>query len=421
MVIRLTVFFFALSLFSFSYSQKGRTVAQPKTETKQKELSKLREEISTIEGQLNKIGTKEKKTFSTIEKFNKQIFLINKLVSNLKEEEEEKQMQIEEIQGQSENLQKELDNLKKNYSSYVNATYKKLYQNKSLYLLSAKSISQGILRQYYLKTFSERGKGDAERIARTQFDLRKLEEEISREKNIKQAIIVQKSEEELRLTSKSKEQQVALKKIKGDKTQLKKELDEKKLAESRIRDIVAKLIARDKERERQREIAEKELRNKNASKKPGATAKEPEVTVRKTPEPISGALTSLKGKMGWPVSGNIIHHYGENRNSSTNTVSLSYGVDIKTSSNAPVKSIYAGEVSAIEFLPGYRTVIIISHGSEFRSVYGNLGSVNVREGQKIAAGTVIGSAGESIEGYQIHFEIWSERRSQNPEVWLSRK
>ena len=181
MVIRLTVFFFALSLFSFSYSQKGRTVAQPKTETKQKELSKLREEISTIEGQLNKIGTKEKKTFSTIEKFNKQIFLINKLVSNLKEEEEEKQMQIEEIQGQSENLQKELDNLKKNYSSYVNATYKKLYQNKLLYLLSAKSISQGILRQYYLKTFSERGKGDAERIARTQFDLRKLEEEISRE------------------------------------------------------------------------------------------------------------------------------------------------------------------------------------------------------------------------------------------------
>jgi septal ring factor EnvC (AmiA/AmiB activator) len=100
---------------------------------------------------------------------------------------------------------------------------------------------------------------------------------------------------------------------------------------------------------------------------------------------------------------------------------LNYGVDIKTSANAPVKSIYSGEISAIEWLPGYRTIVIISHGSNFRSVYGNLQSANVHEGQRVSAGEVIGSAGAGLEGSLLHFEIWNDRQSQNPEIWLTRK
>ena len=408
-----------LVFFLFFISPTGMA-QKAKTETKQKELSQIRNEIQSIESQLHKMSAKEKKTYAAIEKFNKQIFLINKLVASLKEDEEAKEEEIQEIQGQSNSLQSELDVLKQNYSRYIVAVYQKLYQNKLLYFLSSNSISQGLLRQYYLKTFSERGKNDADRILQTQIQLHSLEEQLRREKNIKQAIIVQKSGEENSLAKKATEQQSMLKRIKGDKTQLTKELEQKRIAEQKIRDLVARLIARDKERARQKELADA-AKEKDIAKKSPKTANEKPVIKHTAPGPVSGAMASLRGKMGWPVNGSIVKHYGETRNASTNTVTINYGVDIKTSANAAVKSIYSGEVSAIEWLPGYRTIVIISHGHEFRSVYGNLSTASVHEGQKISAGDVIGSAGSGIEGAMLHFEIWNERQAQNPEVWLARK
>jgi septal ring factor EnvC (AmiA/AmiB activator) len=396
------------------------TAQKAKAEAKQKELSQVRHEIQNLESQLKNMGTKEKKTFAAIEKYNKQMFLINRLIASLHEDEQEKQEEIETIQGQSASLQSELGVLKQNYSRYVTAVYQKLYQNKLLYFLSANSISQGLLRQYYLRTFSERGKNDADRILRTQIELHKLEEQLTREKNIKQAIIVQKADEESYLSRKANEQQSLLKKLKGDKTQLKKELDEKRVAEQRIKDLVNKLIARDREREHQRELAEAKTKA-TPTPKNAAPGKEKPVVKREAPGPVSGPIASLRGKMGWPVNGSVVKHYGETKNSATNTVTLNYGVDIKTSANASVKSIYSGEISAIEWLPGYRTIVIISHGNNFRSVYGNLQSANVHEGQKVSAGEVIGSAGAGLEGSLLHFEIWNDRQSQNPEIWLSRK
>lgn len=395
------------------------TAQKSKTENKQKELSQVRREIQNIESQLSKMGTKEKKTYAAIEKYNKQMYLINKLVASLKEDEEEKEDEIQTIQGESASLQAELAVLKSNYAKYVTAVYQKLYQNKLLYFLSANSISQGLMRQYYLKTFSERGKNDADRIMLTQIELHKMEEQLTREKNIKEAIIVQKTSEEGFLSKKSTEQQSILKKLKGDKSQLNKELDEKKVAEQRIRDLVNKLIARDRERARQKELAES--KSSSASSKSSSVEKERPITKREAPGPVSGPIAALRGKMGWPVSGNITRHYGETRNASTNTVTLNYGVDIRTSANAPVKSIFSGEISAIEWLPGYRTIVIISHGNNFRSVYGNLQAANVHEGQRVTAGQVIGSAGAGLEGSMLHFEIWNDRQSQNPESWLSRR
>ncbi len=412
-----------LFFFCFIFLVNAEYAQKQKAEAKQNELNQVRKEIIQIESQISTMGSKEKKTFSTIEKYNKQIHLINRLISDLQADAEEQEAQISDLQSESDALQTELFTLKKNYAAYITAVYQRLYQNKLLYFLTANSISQALLRQYYLKTFSEHGKTDAERILTTQIELRKLSEQLTREKNIKQAIIIQKSSEETTLGKRAREQQSLLAKIKGDKTQLQKELDEKKRAEQRIRDLVNKLIARDKERKRQKDLAEK---NMTAKEKKASIAAEnapntKEITKRKSPQPVSGPITSQRGQMGWPANGLIIRHYGESKNAATKTVTLNNGIDIKTSANAPVKSIYSGEVSAVEWLPGYRTIIIISHGNEFRTVYGNLGNVNVREGDRVEAGTIIGSAGAGIEGSLLHFEVWNDRRSQNPEVWLARK
>ena len=86
-----------------------------------------------------------------------------------------------------------------------------------------------------------------------------------------------------------------------------------------------------------------------------------------------------------------------------------------------VKSAAEGVVSAIDWIPGYGTVIIITHKEGFRTVYSHLSEVFVKEGDKVKLGSVIAQIGESIEGNIVHFEIWNSRINQNPEIWLAKK
>jgi murein DD-endopeptidase MepM/ murein hydrolase activator NlpD len=100
---------------------------------------------------------------------------------------------------------------------------------------------------------------------------------------------------------------------------------------------------------------------------------------------------------------------------------LNYGVDIKVASDLSVKAVANGIISAIEWIPGYGSIIIISHSGEYRTVYSHLGQIYVQEGDEVKAGQTIASVGESIEGNVLHFEIWNSRENQNPETWLVKK
>ena len=86
-----------------------------------------------------------------------------------------------------------------------------------------------------------------------------------------------------------------------------------------------------------------------------------------------------------------------------------------------MKAVAEGIVSVIDWIPGYGSVIIITHKNEYRTVYSHLSDLYVSEGDKVKMGSVIAKVGESLEGNILHFEIWNSRSNQNPEVWLVKK
>ena len=134
------------------------------------------------------------------------------------------------------------------------------------------------------------------------------------------------------------------------------------------------------------------------------------------------SFSSLKGKLDWPISnGKIIRKYGENKISKTNTVMLNYGVDISASKDVNVKAVSDGIISAIDWIPGYGSVIIVTHKENYRTVYSHLSEIYVNEGDKVKPGNVIAKVGDSLEGRILHFEIWNSRENQNPEIWLAKK
>ena len=241
----------------------------------------------------------------------------------------------------------------------------------------------------------------------------------------------QKTDEERMLEVKKNERKKILNSIKNDKVALKSELDAKRNAEVKIQGLINRLIAeaelrRKAEAERIAKAKEKARAKKLASKS-NTIAEKPDISeeqnydVDLTTAGLS-SFSALKGRMNWPVSGGkIIRNFGENRNERLNTVTLNYGIDIKTSSDADVRSVADGVVSAIDWLPGYGSVLILTHKGDYRTVYSHLSEIFVKEGTHVGMGSVIGKVGESLEGNVLHFEIWNSRNKQNPENWLVRR
>jgi septal ring factor EnvC (AmiA/AmiB activator) len=401
-----------------------------KIKNKQTELSRIKDEISLLESQLKIKTTKEKQSNSDLENYNKQNFLLNTLINRLREEEQLKQEDIEFTLHQIEYIEKEIKTLQSNYSKYVISVYKKGKDDELAALLNSESLQQALLRYKYLQKFSKRREKDLVEFKKNKNDLIVLNNKYEKEKEEKVLLAEQKENEAKILQKKLAERKKLLVSIRRDKTELKKSISLKRSAESKIKNLIAKLIEneerkRKEERERIAKMDSDKLRNENRSKSISTGKKnvnnDAVYDINISTSGLS-SFSALKGKLSWPVSGgHIIRHFGEDRNAKLNTVTLNYGVDIKASSDLNIKSPADGVVSAIDWIPGYGSVIILTHKDGYRTVYSHFSDIFVKEGDKVKPGSVIAKIGESLEGFIVHFEIWNSRNNQNPEIWLARK
>jgi septal ring factor EnvC (AmiA/AmiB activator) len=170
-----------------------------------------------------------------------------------------------------------------------------------------------------------------------------------------------------------------------------------------------------------------------APKPPVATpAPEPEKPVRTenvleaTPEALalSESFESNRGKLPWPVSsGHIIGHFGRQQHAVIERITVENdGVIIGTGKGAPVKAIFQGEVRTVAVIPGGGSLVIIRHGQYFTN-YARLQSVNVRTGDRVSTGQVIGTAGTNeLENLgEVELQIYRGIQKQNPEFWIRKK
>src|ERR1035437_63035 len=397
---------------------------------KQTELARIKAEISSLESQLRINTTKEKQTYTALENYNKQSFLLNTLINRLREEEHLKQEDIDFTHQQIEYIEKEIKILQTNYSKYVTSIYKKGKDDELAALLNSESLQQALIRYKYLQKFSKRREKDLSEFQKNKEDLLTLKDKYEKEKEEKFLLAEQKENEATIMQKKLAERKKVLASIRHDKTELKKSISVKRSAESKIKNLISKLIEaeerkRKEEHERLAKLEAEKLRKESKIKTIPTVKKEVNkdavYDINISTSDFS-SFSSLKGKLNWPVSGgHIVRHFGEDRNAKLNTVTLNYGVDIKASSDLNIKVPADGVVSAIDWIPGYGGVIIITHKDGYRTVYSHFSEIFVKEGDKVKPGSVIAKVGESIEGFIVHFEIWYSRNNQNPEIWLARK
>ena len=118
----------------------------------------------------------------------------------------------------------------------------------------------------------------------------------------------------------------------------------------------------------------------------------------------------------------VISHYGQYAVEGMNNVKLdNKGIDIQGHSGACARAVYSGEVSAVFQMNGLFNVLV-RHG-EYISVYCNLSSASVRQGEHVSTRQVLGKVySDSSDGGRtvLHFQLRKEREKLNPEQWLER-
>jgi len=376
--------------------------------SKNTELKSLQVQITKLEGELNTLSKEEKSNLKVLKKMDQQNLLLGKKIKSLEKEEENKTAIIKKVNNNIASLKRKIKKLQEKYSDYLVWTYKQGERSTLKYLLDAESFQQALVRFSYISHIHKANKSRANEYSEMKSRFEKSVVTLTNEKKEKAKIIDEKGKEKKNLEQKRVAKKNVLSKLKKNKKNVITEITEKRKSEIRIKKMIADLI----ERERLAEIKRREQKLKGE-----LDDYEPKFNYDSFQN-----FAELKGKLSWPITKSKVERgFGENKNKKTKIVTLNYGVDLKTTENTDVYSVAEGIISAIEWIPGYGSVLIITHRNNFRTVYGHLTDINVLEGNKVQAGDIIGKVNGSLEGDILHFEIWNERNYQNPEEWLAKK
>lgn len=109
--------------------------------------------------------------------------------------------------------------------------------------------------------------------------------------------------------------------------------------------------------------------------------------------------------------------YGYRSDPFTKAKKFHYGMDFSAPRGTPVYATGKGKViRADNKSSGYGNHIIIDHGFGYKSLYGHLYKYNVKVGQKINRGDVIGFVGSTgrSSGPHVHYEVFKDEERVNP-------
>jgi murein DD-endopeptidase MepM/ murein hydrolase activator NlpD len=95
------------------------------------------------------------------------------------------------------------------------------------------------------------------------------------------------------------------------------------------------------------------------------------------------------------------------------------GVDLASTANAPVEAANHGIVAYTGYLGIYGNMIIVDHGLGIFTLYGHLNSIDIKNGQEVKKGDIMGHTGVSglAGGDHLHFGIIVGKQFVNPQEW----
>ena len=132
------------------------------------------------------------------------------------------------------------------------------------------------------------------------------------------------------------------------------------------------------------------------------------------------AFNTLRGRLEAPVPGQVVGRFGADR--STGGTQWK-GVFIRSASGREVRAVADGQVVYSDWLRGFGNLVIIDHGDNYLTVYGNNEALFKSTGDRVAGGDVVAAVGDSGGNPEsgLYFEIRHNGRPVDPLEWIRLK
>ena len=193
-------------------------------------------------------------------------------------------------------------------------------------------------------------------------------------------------------------------KVRQDRKSYEASLKELQTNASRLQAMITRLNA----------LSRRKLTSRH--EKPGARLK----PLAELPPVPDRGFASQKGRMSFPVRGEIIESYGKHKHPEFNSFTFSKGLSISASSGSEIKAIYEGTVIFADYFKGFGNMIIVDHGGGYFSLYAHASRLAKKVGVEVARHDTIGEVGDvdSSKGSMLYFEIRHQGKPVDPAGWV---
>mgnify|MGYP001195298031 FL=1 len=393
------IFIISITFFSLAFSQRTQRDFERELKAQNSAIQSLKDEIETTKKRINSENKKEKSSVRKVSNLSEEIGLLQKLVKELVKEEKLLMTDISRMERKINESENNLEELRKLYAKRLAMMYKKGQISNLERVLSSTSWRQAIYRSKYLKIISKIDRETHDTIRSLLIEVGK--QKLGLESALRKKRYLKREREKTlsQVRSKKKKEQRELTRIRKSQKELKNYLSEKQVGMNQLEVIIKKI---------REDIARLEREERIRKQQMALSSKE---------------FPKLKGQISWPAEGRVAAKFGRQWNPKLKTTTENPGIDIKGKPGSEIRSVLGGVVTTITFIRGYGTTIIIDHGSGFYTVYSHVTNVETNVDSQVNSGDVIAYMGDSgsIDGSQLHFEIWGEGKKLNPENWLKKR
>lgn len=449
--------FVAITALALSFSLPGNAYAQKTTDrSKQKKIAEteradLRQKLNTLKRSIDKTETAKSYAADALAKSEEAISDAKRNLNDLAQEQRQTEAKLGDLSKQQAALKKVVEAQQSQLAKLLREQYVAGNEDRIKLLLSGDNPNRINRELQYMGYVS---RAQATLIESLRANLAAIEENQAEVQNAKQELdeIAAEAREQHAILQKEKAQRSALlAQLSSKLAAQRKEAGNIERDERRLSSLVDKLaVLIQEQRKAEAAAAEKRRQERIARAQAEREKRQAQAKARNTPdraangkisnpdaieddEPPSktlarneltpdasiqdGAFAALRGRLRLPVRGDLVAKFGSKRGDGPSWK----GLFIRAEEGSEVKAVAAGRVVFAEWLRGFGNLIIVDHGGQYMTIYGNNQSVLKHAGDAVKSGDVIASTGNSGGNEQsgLYFEMRHQGRAFDPLSWVT--